>query len=413
MEENEIIKKLGTLKEIKPSEGWISEAKKAVMAEAPVFDQFSSDLYNNTNRKSSLGFSFLHLNKLMVSVTSLVFVLFSGYFTLSASKSSLPGETLYSVKMASESVVLAVATKDDKAEVEIRQAGTRLEEMKEISKRPEDANQGEKLRQLAESFEKKVNNAQDGLAKIEDNNKKAKIAKVINVQTEKYTGDFHETKENLTDDVKNAVSERMASAVDSNKKVNFDSLTVLTGITDSNKIEIITKLNNELDKIEGELNSFDNVVVSEEESNESSTIDENTIGEDTCLVDETDEDLSFQNLNNEVKIAIEEARKGLENNDLTDAIANVTVAQELITKLQDSVVVMETEDKNKDDFGQEEDNKCDDIIVEEPIVDEEGEVKGETDENIILNEDEDEVEVEVEIEDVVNDEEKIMPVSTE
>ena len=48
---SDIIKKLDMLKEIQPSKSWISETKKSVMAEAPVFDQFTSDLYNNTNEK--------------------------------------------------------------------------------------------------------------------------------------------------------------------------------------------------------------------------------------------------------------------------------------------------------------------------------------------------------------------------
>ena len=156
----------------------------------------------------------------------LVFVLFGGFFTVSASKTSLPGDALYSVKMVSESVELAVASKDVRAEVQIRQAGVRLEEISEISKKPSDINQGEKLKQLATSFEEKINNAQSGLAQIADNGQKAKTARVINVQTEKYTEVLAVAKENLTAVVQEDVSEKLAQATDSNKKVNLNSLAV-------------------------------------------------------------------------------------------------------------------------------------------------------------------------------------------
>ena len=365
MEENNIIKKLGMLKEIKPSEGWVSETKKAVMAEAPVFDQFTSDLYNTTNEKSSFGFSFLHLNKLMVPVASLVFVLFSGSFTLSASQSSLPGDTLYSVKIASENATLAVASPEKKAEIEIQQAGKRLEEWVEISKKTSDTKQGEKLKQLAVNFEEKVNNAQDGLQKIEDTEKKAQIAKVINVQTEKYTEAWVDANENLTEVVKNDVSSEFASAIDSSKKVNLDSLAVRVEVmTDGDKEEITAIVKEKAEEKE---------VTSEEESSETtesetepSSTEEVEPIEDIVVVEEIDSEVVETEQESEISEVVEED-------------------QELITIDQEKEELLSIlDDLNNIDSG---------------------EVKGETDEKVDSDETEDVVQIEVE--------EKIMPVPVE
>lgn len=366
MEENNIIKKLGMLKEIKPSEGFVSEAKKAVMAEAPVFDQFTSDLYNTTTEKSSFGFGFLHLNKLMVPVASLVFVLFSGSFTLSASQSSLPGDTLYPVKIASENATLAVASPEKKVEIEIEQAGKRLEEWVEISKKTSDVKQSEKLKQLAVNFEEKVNNAQDGLTKIENSEKKSQVAKVINVQTEKYTEVWVDANENLPEIVKNDVSDEFDSAIDSSKKVNLDSLAVRVEVmTDDDKEEITAIVKEKAEE---------KAVTSEEESSEEAT----------------------------------ESETEPSSTEEVEIIEDVVVDEEIIPEVVETEQELETlevieEDQELITIDQEKEELL--SILDDLNNIDSGEVKGETDEKVDSDETEDVVQIEVE--------EKIMPVPVE
>ena len=242
---NDIIQKLNTLLAVQPSEKLVVEMREDVLSKAPVF----YDPGHNYRKKSIFNLNKLFANKMAVSFAAILFVLTGGLSVSYASKSSLPGDTLYPVKIASENVVLAITPEDKKAEVEIEQAGKRLEELARISEVPSDINQGEKLKQLVSSFEEKVNKAQNGLAKIEDIEKKAKIAKVINVQTEKYTEVLAVANENLTDVVKNDVSEKFASAADSNKKVNLDSLAVRVEVmTDDDKDEIAAIVKEKVEK---------------------------------------------------------------------------------------------------------------------------------------------------------------------
>ena len=281
----DIISQLNILKEEKPSESWVSDAKKSVMSKAPVFDQFTSDLYNTSVKKSIFDLSFLHQSKIAVPTMMLVFAFFGGSFTLSASQSSLPGDTLYPVKIASENATLAIASPEKKAEIEIEQAGKRLEEWVEISKNTSDVKQSEKLKQLAVDFEEKVNNAQDGLTKIENNEKKAEIAKVINVQTEKYTEVWGDANENLTEVVKNDVSDELASAIDSSKQVNLDSLTVRVEVMTDNDKEEITAIVKEKAEEKAETSEEVKIVKIEKVDIDCSKCEENN---KDCL-EETDE----------------------------------------------------------------------------------------------------------------------------
>ena len=229
----DIFSKLNTLKSIEPSESWVVDTKEKVLSEAPIFGR-KSVLENNIDKKSNLGFNLqdlfqnLTFKKLMVPAFSLVFVLSTGFFTVGASKSSLPGDLLYSIKIINEDAALIIASKDKKATIEMEHAGKRLEEMAEISKKTSDIEQQKKIGQLMERFEEKMESANDNLTKIDKSGEKAKIARTINTQSEKYTEVLAKTVEDLPVVVKDEILEEVAKAIDSNEKIYLTSLAVIT-----------------------------------------------------------------------------------------------------------------------------------------------------------------------------------------
>ena len=229
---NDIFSKLNNLKSIEPSESWVVDARERVLSEAPVSER-KSILENIIDRKSNLGFSLqdlfqnLSFKKLAVPAFSLVFVLSAGVFTVGASKSSLPGEFLYSLKMINEDIVLAVASEDKKAEIEVEHAGKRVEEIVEISKKTSDIEQQKKLSQLMEKFDEKMSSANKRLVNTSGNGEKVKIAKTINVQSEKYTEVLVKTSEDLPAVVKDEISEEVAKAIDSSERIYLTSLAVI------------------------------------------------------------------------------------------------------------------------------------------------------------------------------------------
>jgi len=244
----DIFSKLNSLKSIEPSESWVVDTKKEVLSEAPVFERKSvlknillkvdsrlrgNDKPHIIDKRSNLGFGSQNLfqnlsfKRLMVPAFSLVFVLSAGIFTLGASGSSLPGESLYLVKMINEDIVLAVAPENKKATIEMEHAGKRLEEMAEISKKTSDVEQQKKIGQLMERFEEKIESANDNLTKIDKSVEKTKIAKVINTQSKKYTEVLAKTTEDLPVVIQDEILEEVTEAIGSNEKIYLTSWAVI------------------------------------------------------------------------------------------------------------------------------------------------------------------------------------------
>ena len=254
----DIFSKLNSLKSIEPNKNWVVDAKKKVLSEAPVFERKSilknillkvdsrlrgNDKARIIDKKSSLGFNFQNLfqnlsfKKLMVPAFSLVFVLSGGIFTVGASKSSLPGEFLYSIKIINEDMALVIASENKKVTIEVEHAGKRLEEIAEISKKTSDVEQQKKIGQLMERFEEKMSSANNRLANTSGNGEKKKVAKVINTQSKKYTEVLAKTTDNLPAVVKDEIVEEIAKAIDSNEKIYLTSFAVITEDEEENMVD--------------------------------------------------------------------------------------------------------------------------------------------------------------------------------
>ena len=367
---SDIIEKLNTLKSVQPSEKLVVEMREEVLSKAPVF----CNLEHNYTEKSIFSLNNLFARRMAVSFTAIIFVLTGGLSVSYASRSSLPGDTLYSVKIASEGVQLAISSGDRKAEIEIEQAGKRLEEAVEISKNPSDINQGEKLKKLIVNFEEKINRAQSGLMEIEDNEKKAKIAKVINIQTEKYTEVLATTSENLTDVVKNDVSEKFASATDSNKKVNLDSLAVrIEVMTDEDKDEITAIVK---EKVEKE-------VILEEETT-SNEVDLDIPADDV----DADSSSSLNDANADSSSDEEDLSSSSSLDDVSDTEGETEedseISSDIVGEVESNVEEEPTMEERKEvltnllDNLNNNPNDSDETIVDDNS-DDDGEVKGETD----------------------------------
>ncbi len=276
MTEKEVIVKLNTLKSIKPDSNWLIRTKNMVLSEAGLESgEFSAETETEKelvfSKKPAFVFDFRALlgshRKLAYAFVSCVFVLSLGAVTINASNSSIPGESLYSIKIAGENVVLAATPEEEKASVEIEYAGKRLEELAKISEKPSDVAQHQKVEQLISNYNEKVNSAKDRLAKINssgDGKKAVSVAKVINTQSEKYADALAKTTDSLPADVKEKVSNKVAQAIDSTEKANTSSLLVLieqkeagNGDEISNE-EIADKVNKKIDKIENSIKTTNN-----------------------------------------------------------------------------------------------------------------------------------------------------------
>lgn len=89
--------------------------------------------------------------------------------TVSASFNSMPGHTLYTIKLATEKVQLALA-QDDQMKINLRTefAGRRIDEMKQIIESPVN-NKEDRLNQAISGLKAEVNNVSDSLNETDNN----------------------------------------------------------------------------------------------------------------------------------------------------------------------------------------------------------------------------------------------------
>lgn len=357
MTEKEVMVKLNSLKSIKPDNDWLIKTKNMVLSETGLAGgEFTEKTEKELvfSKKPAFIFDFRTLlrshRKLAYAFASCVFVLSLGAATINASNSSIPGESLYSVKIAGENVMLAVTPEGEKAKVEIEYAGKRLEELAKISEKPSTSEQHQKVEQLISNYDEKVNSAKNHLAKINSsgNGKKAvKAARVINTQSEKYAKDLAKTTDNLPVSIKEKVSEKVAKAIDSTEKANTSSLLVLIEQKEAGNgdeisdEEMADKVNKKIDKFENSIkttNNSDSATISSEDPGilENANGDQSINPTYTGSTEKKDGEVS--NEENPQSADVSGENKPLPSNSPTEAVKDtVDVKKEMVERARENV----------------------------------------------------------------------------
>ncbi len=343
----DVISQLKSLKQVEPNENWVVSVREEILTKAPYNDAVSNIFYEKPSKMDNLAYIYESITKkysFMPSLATMSIVLLVGsFFTVTASKSSLPGDPLYSVKLANENMILAVSVSEgEKAKIEIEQAGKRLEELTEISKKSSDVAQQEKVEQLVANFEQKVNSAQTRMAKINDSDEKkgvASVAKVINIQSEKYSDVLAKTSDNLPAMIQDKVSDKLASAISNNEKINTRSLLIIIETKGGDEgtmsdDEIVEKLKKKMDKIGDDSNNQDveNSINNDNKSavneGDGGKADASTVkaGASVVALDANSPESEAGAASSSIdakKILIENANSNIENKDIEGAAKNI------------------------------------------------------------------------------------------
>ncbi len=174
MNENDLIKQLKELKEIRPREDWVFLTKSRIMAEPEV-------------RYVAQAVSIFHWKLAFAPVISVLIVI--GIFGFAIN--TVPGDFLFPVKRVAETAQVGLSTAAEKSGIHLRLANKRLEELSQIAEN----NQVRSLAPTIKEFQDNVAEAVNGLAtmdksalnelvvetqKLEEN--KQKIESVLGVQ---------------------------------------------------------------------------------------------------------------------------------------------------------------------------------------------------------------------------------------
>lgn len=195
MNNQDLFSQLNKLKSLKPHSEWKERSRDILLAEIK-----SS---KPTQKKPSWRFQFsesfriyipaqarLAVKPILISIIVLALIFEGSILTVNASKSSLPGDTLYSVKMAAEKVQVSLTSSEEaKAKLEVKFAGHRVEEIVKISQEVSSASKQKKVELAISGLKENINTAKTRLQNLENQEKPVEavaVAQVLEEKTEEY-----------------------------------------------------------------------------------------------------------------------------------------------------------------------------------------------------------------------------------
>lgn len=125
--------------------------------------------------------------------------------TVSASYNSLPGDTLYGLKLAAEKAQLSLTSGDNKPSLQAEFAGRRLEEMAKIAERTDMENKEEKTMKAMANFQEHVKAVKTTLENMKDGEKAAEVAQMVDRKAAEFSSALDKAKENVSEDIKKEV----------------------------------------------------------------------------------------------------------------------------------------------------------------------------------------------------------------
>ena len=169
-----VVKKIKSLKRIRPSSSWLLNQKSFLLSE--ISPPSPSSLFN---------FNVLKIFKPSFAIALATIILITSLATvgiISAAQNSLPGDFLYPVKTALEQTRLTFTPgQENKTKLSIKLATERMDEFTQIVNEPEKKKDTEKT---VKSFTVQIINVREGIDKLKEKNaeKAAEVAELIKKQ---------------------------------------------------------------------------------------------------------------------------------------------------------------------------------------------------------------------------------------
>jgi len=406
---DKVIQQLKELNSIKPRKDWVEQNKVQLM----------SQLQAQKVQKQKSIFSYWYLLKMLVPFRVLNFmakpigvvflvllmVVSTGILTVSASRNTIPGDTLYSVKLTSERVKVSFAVSDEnESKVHIQNAQERVRELEQVVKE-ENAPEvkKEKIKIVTENLQKNIESANKSLEKVkitkqekEKTEKVLAVIKEVDQKTKEIKSKLKEQKEKVNNELDKESVKKLASVISAVEGTSVKATEVMVEKYDSGEaeidssevvkaveeqIQVVTeklktvtdnqKLIEEADEVEKEEAEIE--VNSEEEEVQSNEVEgeveveeteEVEAGDDTATEvkiesEETEgETIVVEDTSQNAQIILDEAQELLNQGDMKQALEKITQVNEMTTKVEldiedDVVVESQEEDTRKEEEGQE------------------------------------------------------------
>jgi hypothetical protein len=203
MTEQELIQKIKELKKIEPTQEWLDLTRHELISRVALSDTPSLREGRDPKWQPLNWLRGPQLQPVALGICLLLIFAVGPWLTLKASQASLPGDVLYSVKRASESIQATVASNDSKAQLQVEFAGRRLGELTKIT--------GDSFtsEEKTEKVKEVVNNLKDNLAEASVYAAEASKEKamVMAKKTKSIKEELDKTKEEVSLEVQNELAE--------------------------------------------------------------------------------------------------------------------------------------------------------------------------------------------------------------
>ena len=266
-----LTEQLKELKHVKPRKDWVDAQRELLLSQ--ISKQSSAKpqsfvLNSWFMAKSLMPGTFLRFVARPVGVLTVIvlFVLTTGMLGVNASRGSLPGELLYSVKITSEKMKVSLTVAEEKkAELHVDFAENRITEIEEINVgEVEVVKKQKKIKIAADGLKDEMQKAKNSLDKIKEEpkfktTKAIEAAKSMDVKTEDITARLETTQKELKDDKE--LSKTLQEAEDAVVETSVTAVEVIVDQQEKGEIEATDAELNELrEVIEKKINQIEDIV---------------------------------------------------------------------------------------------------------------------------------------------------------
>ncbi len=349
MTHSELLRKIKNIEKIEPSQSWISSNKAFIFDYIEAQEKRGSQAFGTDY--SLFGFGFTDkinmlakgfgMRFLFPAVSVLTVVFMTGNFVLAKSQVSLPGDALYSVKIFTEKVEVAMTLNEEKrATLNFELADKRLNEISLLTENADGKNvSGPDVDVAMENFNNHLSAAVSDMGNaVKSDSSSATavaVAKIANNKTTDYVKKIAKAKDVIDSntDSSSAAKDKIVETIKKIEEVNFNALAVLASLGSEVSQKVGDKINEAAvknDSVKQKIYAMDGILAGE-----------NNIKLASDLVDQAGSNL-------------DEAKKYLADNDSTKALEKVVATNDIIStaeKITDeidaSIAAAIEENKNK------------------------------------------------------------------
>jgi len=316
------IKKIQSLKNVKPQKDWVVLSKARLMLRMETErkkDILNQDLFAMKELLATLSGA-PHRAFKFAYVMAVIFGLLicGGGLTAWGAMQSLPGSPLYQVKIAMENAQLLTATSaESKIEMQGNLATRRVEELKAVAElQVSPAEKNAKLEEAVNHIQQQLLTMKDQLpkaAKTQDSQKTVQASKIVSEKTDQIEKTLAQVKESLPQEVKDdaGVTEKLAEVTETVDKTSVKALEYrVYGYqmsSDAEKEETMAKIQERIAKIEERIKNIEQQIPADKSPVKSAI---------APIKNQWD---AVRKLISDSKKTLEQARADLENSEIAGA----------------------------------------------------------------------------------------------